>query len=170
MDYSDDILTLLILLVYVFLGLCMGSFASAISYRIQNGLSWVSQKDLVTGKTKPVRSMCPNCGHQLSILDLIPLLSWIFFIGKCRYCASKIPVRYPLIEVAASLVILSYHFLGFGYIEMAIYILLLPFSLSFILLIVNSFNPPKYIYFALLSNIAFLVYSVFSKIVDTNSL
>jgi len=164
MNYSDDILNLLVLLVYVLLGLCMGSFASAISYRIQSGLSWVSQKDLVTGKVKPVRSMCTNCGHQLSLVDLIPLLSWIFFIGKCRHCASRIPVRYPLIEIAASLVILSYHFFGLGYIEMIICIFLLPFSLSFILLIVNSFNPPKYIYIALLSNIAFSVYSLVSRL------
>jgi leader peptidase (prepilin peptidase)/N-methyltransferase len=159
---SDDNLTSLVLMLYIFLGLCMGSFASAISYRIQNNLSWITQKDSTTGHMKPVRSMCPKCTHQLSLIDLIPLLSWLFSFGKCRYCYSKISIRYPLIELAAALVVLSYHFFGFSYFEIAIGIILLPFSLSFMLLIQNRFNPPGYIYFAIISNVAFIVYSLLS--------
>lgn len=44
------------------------------------------------------RSHCPNCGHELGISDLFPLFSYLFLGGKCRYCKSKISIRYFLIE------------------------------------------------------------------------
>ncbi len=45
------------------------------------------------------RSSCPKCQHQLSIIDNIPVLSWLFLKGKCRYCETKISARYPAIEI-----------------------------------------------------------------------
>ncbi len=53
--------------------------------------------------------MCPNCEHILGVLDLIPVLSWIFLRGKCRYCGKNISVTYPLIEIlTAGLFLISY--------------------------------------------------------------
>lgn len=74
-------------------GLCFGSFLSAVSYRIPHRLNWIVNDD-----NSPVRSRCPQCRHILSYRDLIPLLSWIFTFGRCRYCKSKVSVRYPLQE------------------------------------------------------------------------
>ncbi|SON48229.1 prepilin peptidase [Vibrio tapetis] len=45
------------------------------------------------------RSTCPKCQHQLSISDNIPVISWLFLKGKCRYCETKISVRYPAVEI-----------------------------------------------------------------------
>lgn len=76
---------------YVFLGLfglVFGSFCNAWAWRIANGES------IVKG-----RSHCAVCGHSLNALDLVPLLSWLFLGGKCRYCKAKISFRYPLIEL-----------------------------------------------------------------------
>ncbi len=70
------------------LGLILGSFANAVIWRIKN------KKSFVRG-----RSMCPDCKHQLAAKDLVPVLSWIWLRGKCRYCKKPISVQYPLVEL-----------------------------------------------------------------------
>lgn len=52
------------------------------------------------------RSMCPHCRHILGVFDLIPVFSWIFLGGKCRYCKKPISARYPLIELCTAAVFL----------------------------------------------------------------
>jgi leader peptidase (prepilin peptidase)/N-methyltransferase len=44
------------------------------------------------------RSACPHCGHMISALDNIPIISYLLLKGKCRACKSPISARYPLIE------------------------------------------------------------------------
>jgi len=68
-------------------GLIIGSFINALQYRIQIG-----QKN--TG-----RSYCPKCKHTLAWYDLLPVISWVMLLGKCRYCHKKISIQYPLIEL-----------------------------------------------------------------------
>jgi leader peptidase (prepilin peptidase)/N-methyltransferase len=76
-------------LIYAFaFGTIIGSFLSVLTYRGQRG------EDFVKG-----RSRCPVCGHNLRWYDLFPLFSWIFLGGKCRYCKSPIPSRYPMLEL-----------------------------------------------------------------------
>lgn len=69
-------------------GLLFGSFANVLIDRIPAGESIV---------TPPSR--CPRCRHRLGILDLVPVLSWLFLRGKCRYCRGRISLRYPLVEL-----------------------------------------------------------------------
>lgn len=69
-------------------GAVMGSFLNCAAYRISRGESFV------TG-----HSRCTACGHVLGPLDLVPVLSWVFLRGKCRYCGEKISARYPAAEV-----------------------------------------------------------------------
>ena len=90
------------------LGLCFGSFVTAVSYREPLGLSWVTNKD-----TKAARSQCPSCGHVLNFADLIPLFSWILTLGKCRYCKKTIGIKYPMIELSSMLLFLL-NYLQFG--------------------------------------------------------
>lgn len=53
--------------------------------------------------------MCPNCKHELAWYDLIPLFSWLFLSGKCRYCKKPISIQYPLVELFMAIVfIVSY--------------------------------------------------------------
>jgi len=79
-------------LIFILLtGLCLGSFASLLAYRLPRGLPWA-----VT------RSQCPACGHALGVRDLIPVLSWVFSKGRCRYCAAPVSVRYPLLEIVGA--------------------------------------------------------------------
>ncbi|WP_416237334.1 prepilin peptidase [Thermoanaerobacter sp. RKWS2] len=71
------------------LGLVIGSFLNVVIYRIPEGKSIMC----------PPNSFCPKCGHKLSPLDLIPVLSWIFLRGRCRYCKAPISIQYPLVEL-----------------------------------------------------------------------
>ena len=55
-------------------------------------------------------SYCPNCNHKLHFLDLIPVFSYIFLLGKCRYCKEKIRPRYFILEILSgfTFVIIAY--------------------------------------------------------------
>lgn len=77
-------------------GLVMGSALNCLSYRIAHNQKWAGG-----------RSICPSCEHTLGALDLIPLFSWLFLKGKCRYCGKKISPRYPLTEALLALVYIS---------------------------------------------------------------
>lgn len=78
-----------ILYFFVFLiGITFGSFFTLAVYRIPLG------KDITH-----TRSYCPNCNHKLAFIDLIPVFSYIFLGGKCRYCKKKIRARYLLLEL-----------------------------------------------------------------------
>ncbi len=49
------------------------------------------------------RSVCPNCGHMITALENIPVLSYLFLRGKCSSCKTGISLQYPLIEIFTAL-------------------------------------------------------------------
>ncbi|MCJ7974916.1 A24 family peptidase [Aeromonas veronii] len=49
------------------------------------------------------RSACPHCGHAITALENIPLLSWLWLKGRCRDCQTPISARYPLVELLTAL-------------------------------------------------------------------
>ncbi len=71
-------------------GLITGSFLNVCIYRIPRKLSVVSGNH--------GRSMCTTCKHDLHWYDLVPIFSYIFLRGKCRYCKNAISIRYPIVE------------------------------------------------------------------------
>jgi leader peptidase (prepilin peptidase)/N-methyltransferase len=95
-------------------GLLVGSFLNVVIYRLPKMLEqeWQLQCDLLSGQTskaitplslsKP-RSTCPHCGHPISALENIPVLSYLLLRGKCRSCHAPISIRYPLIELLSAL-------------------------------------------------------------------
>ncbi|MFC1478393.1 prepilin peptidase [Candidatus Margulisiibacteriota bacterium] len=74
-------------LLFIF-GLTAGSFLNVCIYRLPREKSVVFPP-----------SSCPDCGHKLGWIDMVPVLSFIFLLGKCRYCRNKIHWRYPLVEL-----------------------------------------------------------------------
>lgn len=54
------------------------------------------------------RSYCPKCNHKLGFLDLLPVLSYVFLRGKCRYCGEKIRPRYLILEICSGLLFMFY--------------------------------------------------------------
>lgn len=78
------------------LGLCLGSFATALIYRIPRDIPWICESK----GGKPCRSQCPSCQTTLGLFDLVPIISWLFAKGKCRHCKAPISSFYPLTEMA----------------------------------------------------------------------
>lgn len=76
-----------IYIILFIIGTLLGSFCTLAVYRIP-------LKQDITHE----RSYCPKCNHKLDFFDLIPLLSYIFLRGKCRYCKEKIRPRYFILE------------------------------------------------------------------------
>ena len=70
-------------------GMIAGSFVGVVADRIPRGRSIV----------RP-RSQCDSCGTQIAAYDNVPVLSWLLLRGHCRRCKTRIPARYPLIELA----------------------------------------------------------------------
>ena len=79
------------------IGTLLGSFCTLAVYRIPLG------KDITHE-----RSFCPNCNHKLAFLDLVPVLSYVFLRGKCRYCNQKIRLRYLCLEVFSGFMVLLF--------------------------------------------------------------
>lgn len=88
-------------IIFIF-GLIIGSFLNAVIYRLHRNVSFLKG-----------RSYCPYCNHTLAYYDLVPLFSFIFLGGHCRYCEKKISWQYPLVELATAILFLSL-FWGFG--------------------------------------------------------
>lgn len=97
-----DFFTAYIMTVIFILGATIGSFLNVCIYRIPAGMSIV----------KP-RSRCGSCGHTLTAIDLVPILSWVFLRAKCRSCGSKIAARYPMVEALQGLLFVLV-FMRFG--------------------------------------------------------
>ena len=71
------------------LGAVFASFFTCMGNRIAEGRDWIKE-----------RSTCDSRGHELGAMDLIPIFSYLFSKGKCRYCGAKIPVSCILGEIA----------------------------------------------------------------------
>lgn len=88
----------IIIYLYIYIiGVVLGSFFTLAIHRIP-------RKEDITH----TRSYCPKCNHRLNFLDLIPVLSYIFLRGKCRYCHEKIRSRYIIIEALSGIAFLLF--------------------------------------------------------------
>ncbi|KKS41360.1 MAG: Prepilin peptidase [Candidatus Gottesmanbacteria bacterium GW2011_GWB1_43_11] len=84
-----EVFTLLALFTF---GIVVGSFLNVLIDRLPQGESpWRG------------RSHCDHCQKNLAMLDLIPVLSFIFLGGKCRYCHKALSIQYPVIELVTGL-------------------------------------------------------------------
>ena len=123
------------------LGLLVGSFLNVVIHRlpIMMEREWRTQcAELLEGNSDPAsletfnlihpRSRCPSCGHQITALENVPLVSWLVLKGKCSSCDAPIPIRYPLVEMTTGIlsVVVAWR-LGGGW-EM-LFILLLTWAL-----------------------------------------
>jgi leader peptidase (prepilin peptidase)/N-methyltransferase len=73
------------------LGAVIGSFLNVVAWRLPRGESLV----------RP-RSRCPKCETQIKPWHNVPVVSWLALRGRCATCATRIPVRYPLVEAATA--------------------------------------------------------------------
>lgn len=80
------------LIIIIFLGLIAGSFTNSVIFRINDLLSIVTH-----------RSICPHCKEEIKWYDLVPLFSFVVLAGRCRKCAKKISIQYPIVEFAMAI-------------------------------------------------------------------
>ena len=105
------------------LGLMVGSFLNVVIHRlpIMMERDWAAQCAELKGEAAPAfeplslarpRSRCPHCGHSITALENIPLVSWLLLRGRCKGCAAPISLRYPLIEALTGLLfaLAAWHF------------------------------------------------------------
>jgi leader peptidase (prepilin peptidase)/N-methyltransferase len=78
-------------LLFALAGACFGSFTAAMAWRLPRGMT-------VWG-----RSACPACGTVLGVVDLVPVLSWLWLRGRCRHCGAGVSARYGVVEGATAL-------------------------------------------------------------------
>jgi prepilin signal peptidase PulO-like enzyme (type II secretory pathway) len=97
------------------LGLIFGSFVNAWVWRLHETEELEGRKGKSVEKRRKAlslpkgRSMCTDCGHELAAKDLVPVLSWVWLRGKCRYCGKSISWQYPVVElITAGLFVWSY--------------------------------------------------------------
>lgn len=116
------------------LGLLIGSFLNVVIHRLPVMMerAWRAQcQELLSGTdaTKPPpqtpepfnlmrpRSCCPHCGHTISALENIPVVSYLWLRGRCAGCGKRISPRYPIIELTTAALsgFTAWHF-GFGWV------------------------------------------------------
>ena len=74
-------------------GLLIGSFLNVCIFRLPRDLSVAS----------PARSFCPFCEKTIAWYDNVPVASYVILSGRCRHCSERIPIRYPMVEIATGL-------------------------------------------------------------------
>lgn len=79
-------------ILFFIMGAIFGSFYNVVGYRLPRGESLLFPS-----------SHCTNCNHKLTVLELIPVFSYIFQRGKCKHCKNKISLFYPIFELFSGL-------------------------------------------------------------------
>lgn len=126
-DFFDNVLNLFqadlnsFIFLSAVLGLLLGSFLNVVIHRLpkmmerewqQNCRDFLGQPDTVDPVATKYnlvvpRSACPSCGHQISAIENIPVISYLFLRGKCKQCSAPISMRYPLVELLTGILFAS---------------------------------------------------------------
>lgn len=106
-------------------GLTFGSFLNVVIYRLPEMMKrqWKIECSHLSNPEEAIPeqekfslsvpgSRCPSCGHKITVLENIPVISYLMLRGKCSSCKTSISIRYPLIEflTGALSVIIAMHF------------------------------------------------------------
>jgi len=116
----------LLIALCLVVGLMVGSFLNVVIYRLPKMLEREWREQCAEFKGEPVaaaarfnliipRSACPQCGKPITVLENIPLFSYLMLHGKCSGCSAPIAKRYPLVEALSGVLsaIIAWRF-GFG--------------------------------------------------------
>ncbi len=129
------------IMVSVIFGLLVGSFLNVVIHRLPKMMdnaekAYVAEAYGVQSATPlpakynivTPRSACPNCGHNITALENIPVISYLMLGGKCKGCKAKISMRYPLIEALTGALIGAVAY-KYGYTYSALFAFIFVFAL-----------------------------------------
>jgi leader peptidase (prepilin peptidase) / N-methyltransferase len=123
----------------VIFGLMVGSFLNVVIHRLPKMMEreWHANCLELQGKEVPAqtkytivtpRSACPSCGHEITALENIPIISYLILGGKCKGCKAKIGMRYPLVEAITGALIGAVAY-KYGYTQSALFAFVFVFAL-----------------------------------------
>ncbi|ALX48357.1 prepilin peptidase [Lentibacillus amyloliquefaciens] len=138
-----------LILLFFLLGMIFGSFFNVVGLRAPQKRSFASD-----------RSICPHCKNQLSWYELIPILSYLFQLGKCRHCRSAISIMYPVIELITGLLF------AFSYIKLGFQVELVTALLLMSLLVIIFVTDMKYMLIPNNVLLFFLPLLIFTRIIN----
>ena len=115
----------------VVLGLVIGSFLNVVTYRLPKMMQREWQNNCLELQGQPIsdikqyslvrpRSACPHCGHMISALENIPVISYVILKGQCRICKAPINPRYLLVEALTG-ILFGFISWKFGYSNNALF-------------------------------------------------
>lgn len=134
-------------IVVAALGLCIGSFLGALTFR------WPRKISVLDG-----RSFCPHCKAKISWFDNIPLLSFLLLRGKCRSCGKKISLRYPLIEASTAFLFWSF-FRYFGFPAFAFWAVIISILIAiFVIDLEHKIIPDELVFWGILVVFTFFLF------------
>ena len=165
-EIQGEKMDIIIYVIIFIIGIVFGSFYTLAVYRIPKG------QDITH-----TRSYCTKCNHKLSFLDLIPVFSYIFLRGKCRYCKEKIRPRYFIIELISGVSFVAIAYLMNLNIESIMIIKIIDFAfivlyLTFVIIMAGidkedrSKTKPIIMYGVIIS----IIYIVYLCIIDQTSI
>lgn len=111
-------------------GAIFGSYATLFAYRLPRGESCF-------GRYFGQKSHCPRCGTIIRTRDLLPLFNWLFTLGKCSKCSTKIPRTHLFIELTTTALFILFY-LKFSFSEQ--FILYSLISVGVVILLVCDFT------------------------------
>lgn len=115
-----------LIILFFLAGIAIGSFLNVIVDRLSAGKTIFSPR---------LFRYCPNCRREKAFRDLVPVLSYLWLRGRCRYCGNIIPIRSFIVELCTGLLsILAYWYYGLSW-ELGIVIV---YCCLFIVLIVTD--------------------------------
>ncbi|MFA5954855.1 MAG: prepilin peptidase [Patescibacteria group bacterium] len=93
-------------IILFIIGLTVGSFLNVLTLRMMAG------EPFIFG-----RSHCPSCQKTLLMADMLPVVSYLWLNGRCRYCGGKISLQYPIVELATGIafVLIASGYFGLGF-------------------------------------------------------
>ena len=135
-------------LLAVVTGGVFGSFLTCALYRLPQGLSlWQPP------------SYCPVCHKKLSARDLVPVLSWVWFRGRCSQCGTSIPARYLLVEgLSIAWAMVAFYVAGGGFSFLWLYGAGAAFSVALVLAVKHHQIAPKSVAFGLLCLVFYVAF------------
>jgi leader peptidase (prepilin peptidase)/N-methyltransferase len=120
-------------------GLLVGSFLNVVIHRLPKMMEREWHVNCLDLQGQPVpeqpkynlvvpRSGCPACGHQISALENIPVISYLFLRGRCKACKTPISIRYPLVEAITGGLSLAVA-VQYGYSHLTVFAMVFVFAL-----------------------------------------